>query len=78
MILGDQDGTWDAIKGSCTVVRYFTDFCYFTYSQLLKEPSAGSGSDETHTIRSYIHSSFRLSSSNLHSIRSNEFKPTAD
>ncbi|MCO5562379.1 hypothetical protein L7F22_016006 [Adiantum nelumboides] len=36
------DGVWDTIKGSCTVVRDFTDFCfhsYFSYlDDYLKEP----------------------------------------
>ncbi|KAI5063961.1 hypothetical protein GOP47_0020631 [Adiantum capillus-veneris] len=36
------DGVWDTIRGSCTVVRDFTDFCfhsYFSYlDEYLKEP----------------------------------------
>lgn len=36
------DGVWDTLKGSCTVVRDFTDFCYHSYFSYLtdfrKEP----------------------------------------
>ncbi|KAH7388277.1 hypothetical protein KP509_16G067200 [Ceratopteris richardii] len=31
------DGVWDTIKGSCTVVRDFTDFCYHSYFSYLKD-----------------------------------------
>ncbi|VFQ86529.1 unnamed protein product [Cuscuta campestris] len=31
------DGTWGTIKGSCTVVRDFGDFCYHSYPLYMKE-----------------------------------------
>lgn len=31
------DGVWDTVKGSCTVVRDFTDFCYHSYFSYLKD-----------------------------------------
>ncbi|XP_051127492.1 uncharacterized membrane protein At3g27390-like [Andrographis paniculata] len=31
------DGTWETIKGSCTVVRDFFDMCYHSYPVYLKE-----------------------------------------
>ncbi|XP_068643106.1 uncharacterized membrane protein At3g27390 [Aristolochia californica] len=43
------DGTWDTIKGSCTIVRDFTDFCYYSYPQFFQELREGSG--EIHTIK---------------------------
>ncbi|RWR92538.1 hypothetical protein CKAN_02175200 [Cinnamomum micranthum f. kanehirae] len=45
------DGTWGTIKGSCTVVRDFADFCYHSYPQYLKELRQGSGTEETHTMK---------------------------
>lgn len=32
-----MDGVWDTVKGSCTVVRDFTDFCYHSYFSYLKD-----------------------------------------
>lgn len=46
-----MDGTWETIKGSCTAVRDFTDFCYHSYPQYLKELHKSSASEQTHTIR---------------------------
>ncbi|XP_043708421.1 uncharacterized membrane protein At3g27390-like isoform X2 [Telopea speciosissima] len=46
------DGTWETIKGSCTVVRDFADLCYHSYPVYLKElrePYASS--DEPQTLR---------------------------
>ncbi|PIA46341.1 hypothetical protein AQUCO_01500101v1 [Aquilegia coerulea] len=47
------DGTWDTIKGSCTVVRDFFDVCYHSYPLFLKELRE-SDSDETKTLR-FLH-----------------------
>eukprot|EP00249_Psilotum_nudum_P013064 c24132_g1_i1 orf=285-2150(+) len=31
------DGVWDTVRGSCTVVRDFTDFCYHSYLSYLND-----------------------------------------
>ncbi|KAK8969014.1 hypothetical protein KSP40_PGU004790 [Platanthera guangdongensis] len=46
-----QDGTWGTIKGSCTVVRDFADFCYHSYPFYLKEFSEGASDCQTLSIR---------------------------
>ncbi|KNA03843.1 hypothetical protein SOVF_205270 isoform B, partial [Spinacia oleracea] len=48
------DGTWDTIKGSCTVVRDFADICIHSYPVYLKEVRESTGSDELQTLR-FIH-----------------------
>ncbi|CAO2827996.1 unnamed protein product [Amaranthus hypochondriacus] len=48
------DGTWDTIKGSCTVVRDFADVCIHSYPVYLKEIRESTSSDEPHTLR-FIH-----------------------
>lgn len=48
------DGTWDTIKGSCTVVRDFTDLCFHSYPLYLKEIREFTSSDELQTLR-FIH-----------------------
>lgn len=47
------DGTWDTIKGSCTVVRDFADICIHSYPLYLKEIRE-STSSELQTLR-FIH-----------------------
>lgn len=34
---GSQDGTWSVLKGSCTVVRDFTDLSYHSFMDYLKD-----------------------------------------
>lgn len=41
-----QDGTWDTVKGSFTIVRDFLDVCYHSYFSIMDDlrfqgPSAG-------------------------------------
>lgn len=48
------DGTWSTIKGSCTVVRDFADFCYHSFSVFLKELRENPGSNELQPLR-FIH-----------------------
>lgn len=48
------DGTWETIKGSCTVVRDFADMCYHSYPVYLKELRESCSSDELQTLR-FIH-----------------------
>lgn len=45
------DGTWETIRGSCTVVRDYADICYHSYPAFLKERRECSSSDEVHTLR---------------------------
>lgn len=45
------DGTWETIKGSCTVVQDFADLCYYSYPDYLKEFIKSSASEQTNTIR---------------------------
>ncbi|KAK8940836.1 hypothetical protein KSP39_PZI009983 [Platanthera zijinensis] len=45
------DGTWGTIKGSCTVVRDFADFCYHSYPFYLKEFREGTSDRQTLSIR---------------------------
>lgn len=37
MFLGIQDGTWDTVKGCCTVIRDFGDFCYHSYRSFMQD-----------------------------------------
>ncbi|KAF4380786.1 hypothetical protein F8388_017140 [Cannabis sativa] len=48
------DGTWETIKGSCTVVRDFADLCYHSYPIYLKELRESPDSNEVQTLR-FIH-----------------------
>lgn len=48
------DGTWGTIKGSCTVVRDFADFCYHSYPLYLKEVRESPSSNELQPLR-FIH-----------------------
>ncbi|KAL7231817.1 hypothetical protein ACSBR2_009950 [Camellia fascicularis] len=48
------DGTWGTIKGSCTVVRDFADFCYHSYPLYLKELRESPSSNELQPLR-FIH-----------------------
>ncbi|XP_062102047.1 uncharacterized membrane protein At3g27390 isoform X2 [Humulus lupulus] len=48
------DGTWETIKGSCTVVRDFADLCYHSYPICLKELRESPDSNEFQTLR-FIH-----------------------
>ncbi|GMH24087.1 hypothetical protein Nepgr_025930 [Nepenthes gracilis] len=48
------DGTWDTIKGSCTVVRDFADICYHSYPLYLKEIRESPSTNELQTLR-FIH-----------------------
>ncbi|XP_008805808.2 uncharacterized membrane protein At3g27390 [Phoenix dactylifera] len=45
------DGTWGTIKGSCTVVRDFADFCYHSYPLYLKELRESTHDHQPHSIR---------------------------
>ncbi|KAG0469681.1 hypothetical protein HPP92_016381 [Vanilla planifolia] len=45
------DGTWGTIKGSCTVVRDFADFCYHSYPLYLKELRESTSDHQTLSIR---------------------------
>ncbi|XP_043712191.1 uncharacterized membrane protein At3g27390 [Telopea speciosissima] len=46
------DGTWETIKGSCTVVRDFADVCYHSYPAYLKELRERNASfEDTQTLR---------------------------
>lgn len=45
------DGTWGTIKGSCTVVRDFADFCYHSYPLYLNELRESSDHHQSHSIR---------------------------
>ncbi|WOK94313.1 hypothetical protein Cni_G03015 [Canna indica] len=45
------DGTWSTIKGSCTVVRDFGDFCYHSYPLYLKEFREKSFHNQSYSIR---------------------------
>ncbi|KAA3474215.1 putative membrane protein isoform X2 [Gossypium australe] len=45
------DGTWDTIKGSCTVVRDFSDLCFHSYPLYLKELRESPVSNEVRTLR---------------------------
>lgn len=48
------DGTWGTIKGSCTVVRDFADFCYHSYPLYLKELRESPSSNALPPLR-FIH-----------------------
>ncbi|KAG9158763.1 hypothetical protein Leryth_013661 [Lithospermum erythrorhizon] len=48
------DGTWTAIKGSCTVVRDFKDVCYHSYRRIMNELRGSPGSDGPQPLR-FIH-----------------------
>lgn len=48
------DGTWDVIKGSCTVVRDFFDLCYHSYPVYLQELRDVTDSNGPKTLR-FIH-----------------------
>ncbi|KAL2906217.1 hypothetical protein RDABS01_004927 [Bienertia sinuspersici] len=48
------DGTWDTVKGSCTVVRDFADMCIHSYPVYLKEIRESTSSDALQTLR-FIH-----------------------
>lgn len=48
------DGTWDTIKGSCTVVQDFADICIHSYPVYLKEIRESTSSEELQTLR-FIH-----------------------
>ncbi|XVF15572.1 hypothetical protein REPUB_Repub09cG0165900 [Reevesia pubescens] len=45
------DGTWDTVKGSCTVVRDFADLCFHSYMLYLKELRESPVSNELQTLR---------------------------
>ncbi|XP_038691651.1 uncharacterized membrane protein At3g27390-like isoform X2 [Tripterygium wilfordii] len=45
------DGTWDTVKGSCTVVRDFADMCHSSYPQYLKELHESPASNELQPLR---------------------------
>ncbi|KAF5736134.1 hypothetical protein HS088_TW14G00269 [Tripterygium wilfordii] len=45
------DGTWETVKGSCTVVRDFADICYSSYPQYLKELRESPASNELQPLR---------------------------
>ncbi|KAE8695088.1 cyclin-dependent kinase inhibitor 1-like isoform X1 [Hibiscus syriacus] len=45
------DGTWDTVKGSCTVVRDFYDLCFHSYPLYLKELRESPVSNELQTLR---------------------------
>ncbi|KAL4361557.1 hypothetical protein GQ457_04G018430 [Hibiscus cannabinus] len=45
------DGTWDTVKGSCTVVRDFYDLCFHSYPLYLKEVRESPVSNELQTLR---------------------------
>ncbi|XP_020703533.1 uncharacterized membrane protein At3g27390 [Dendrobium catenatum] len=45
------DGTLGTIKGSCTVVRDFADFCYHSYPLYLKEFRESTSEQHTYSIR---------------------------
>ncbi|XVF59438.1 hypothetical protein PTKIN_Ptkin07bG0276000 [Pterospermum kingtungense] len=45
------DGTWETVKGSCTVVRDFADLCFHSYLLYLKELRESPVSDELRTLR---------------------------
>ncbi|KAL5705778.1 hypothetical protein ACHQM5_024032 [Ranunculus cassubicifolius] len=49
-----QDGTWDTVRGSCTVVRDFFDLCYHSYPVYLDELRDVSGDDAPRTLR-FVH-----------------------
>lgn len=48
------DGTWETIKGSCTVVRDFADVCYHSFPLYLKELRENPASSELQPLR-FIH-----------------------
>ncbi|KAH9607811.1 hypothetical protein KSS87_012963, partial [Heliosperma pusillum] len=48
------DGTWDTVKGSCTVVRDFADLCVYSYPTYLKEIQEPGNPDEVQTLK-FIH-----------------------
>ncbi|XP_074308768.1 putative membrane protein At3g27390 [Silene latifolia] len=48
------DGTWDTVKGSCTVVRDFADLCIYSYPTYLKEIQEPGNPDEVQTLK-FIH-----------------------
>ncbi|KAG9159345.1 hypothetical protein Leryth_017969 [Lithospermum erythrorhizon] len=48
------DGTWTAIKGSCTVVQDFKDVCYHSYRRILNELRESPGSDGPRPLR-FVH-----------------------
>ncbi|KAE8672607.1 cyclin-dependent kinase inhibitor 1-like isoform X1 [Hibiscus syriacus] len=45
------DGTWDTVKGSCTVVRDFYDLCFYSYPLYLKELRESPVSNDLQTLR---------------------------
>ncbi|XVE87139.1 hypothetical protein DITRI_Ditri18aG0092500 [Diplodiscus trichospermus] len=45
------DGTWDTVKGSCTMVRDFADLCFHSYLLYLKEVRESPVSNELRTLR---------------------------
>ncbi|CAN1324646.1 Uncharacterized membrane protein At3g27390 [Linum perenne] len=46
-----MDGTWDTVRGSCTVVRDFADMCYHSYSIYMKELRDCPSSEQLQTLR---------------------------
>ena len=46
-----QDGTWGTIRGSCTVVRDFSDMCFHSYPVYLEELRQCSQERQPHSIR---------------------------
>ncbi|XP_022773953.1 uncharacterized membrane protein At3g27390-like [Durio zibethinus] len=45
------DGTWDTVKGSCTMVRDFADLCFHSYLLCLKELRESPIPNELQTLR---------------------------
>ncbi|KAK8687208.1 hypothetical protein V6N13_086036 [Hibiscus sabdariffa] len=45
------DGTWNTVKGSCTVVRDFFDLCFHSYPLYLKESRESPVSNQLQTLR---------------------------
>ncbi|EPS58933.1 hypothetical protein M569_15879, partial [Genlisea aurea] len=45
------DGTWETIKGSCTVVRDFADLCLHSYPLCLKDIRENSSSNDLQPLR---------------------------
>ncbi|XP_030538787.1 uncharacterized membrane protein At3g27390 isoform X1 [Rhodamnia argentea] len=46
-----KDGTWDTIKGSCTLVQDFMDMCCHSYPTYLKELHESTATHEVQTFR---------------------------
>ncbi|XVE82776.1 hypothetical protein DITRI_Ditri16bG0032900 [Diplodiscus trichospermus] len=45
------DGTWETVKGSCTMVRDFADLCFHSYLLYLEELSQSPAPNELRTLR---------------------------